>query len=199
LTGRLSPEGLTKIPVEPGAQFNWDRYPATTSDILSHLLHEHQAGFVNRAVEASYRARAYLHASQGQFNKEQTDELDRQARQLTGYLLFADEAPLPDGGVQGAPAFKEDFLRNRRTASNGASLKDLDLRTRLFKHRCSYMIYSTVFQGLPRTIKDRVYQRLREALDAETPDQEYAYLSSAEKNALRKILSETLTDLPVGW
>ncbi|MBM3840583.1 MAG: hypothetical protein FJ398_22000 [Verrucomicrobia bacterium] len=199
LTGRLSPEGLTKIPVEPGRHFDWDRYPAATSDILPHLLHEHQAGFVNRAVEAAYRGRAYLHAGEGRLNKEQAEELDRQARQLSRYLLFADEAPLPEGGVQGDPAFKQDFQRNRKTADDGSSLKDFDLRTRLFKHRCSYMIYSAAFQGLPSVIKERVYRRLGEATDVAKPDPEYAYLSPGEKNALRRILKETLSDLPAWW
>lgn len=199
LTGRLSPEGLTKIPVEPGQQFDWDRYPAATSDILPHLLHEHQAGFVNRAVEASYRARAYLHASQGQLNTEQAEELDKQARQLTRYLLFADEAPLPEGGVQGSPAFRQDFQRNKKSAADGSSLKDFDLRTHLFKHRCSYMIYSSAFQGLPPIMKQRVYRRIRQALDVNKSEVEFAYLASAEKGRIRAILNETLPDLPSGW
>lgn len=199
LVGELSPEGLAKKPVEPGKSFAFDRYPVATSDILPQLLHEHQAGFVNRVLEASYRARTYLHAGQGTLAGEHGEELDKQARSLTRYLLFADEAALPPGGVEGDAAYKDDFLRDRRVATEGGSLKDLDLRTRLFKHRCSYMIYSPVFEGLPPAMKERVYRRLGEALSVEKPDKEYAYLPVAEKRMIRVILSETVRDLPAKW
>jgi hypothetical protein len=127
--GRLAEGKLSKRLIEPGALFDFARYPAATSDILPQLLLEHQAGFVNRVVEASYRARTALHAGQGQIDDVQNRELDEQARVVTRYLLFADEVPLPAGGVEGDAAFKSDFLRNRRAVSDGASLRDFDLTT----------------------------------------------------------------------
>jgi hypothetical protein len=199
LVGELSPQGLAKNPVEPGKSFAFDRYPVTTSDVLPQLLHEHQAGFVNRVLEASYRARTYLHAGQGALTSEHEEELDKQARLLVRYLLFADEIVLPSDGVEGDAAFKSDFLRDRRITTQGVSLKDFDLRTRLFKHRCSYMIYSPVFEGLPPAMKERVYRRLGEALNVEKPDQEYAYLPAVEKGIIRGTLKETLRDLPARW
>ena len=199
LTGRLSAQGLAKIPIAPGELFDFARYPSDTSDLLAQLLHEHQAGFVNRVVEASYRARASLHAGQGALSAGQAKELDQQARSLVRYLLFADEVSLPAGGVAGDTVFKGEFLRDRRRAANGSSLKDFDLRTRLFQQRCSYMIYSQLFQSLPAAMKDRVYRRLAEALTVEPASEEYAYLPAAEKRAIHGILQETLTDLPRGW
>ena len=199
LTGRLSPQGLVRIPIAPGQLFDFARYPSSTSDLLAQLLHEHQAGFVNRVVEASYRARAYLHAGHGALSAEHAQELDQQARSLARYLLFADEVALPVGGVEGDPVFKNDFLRNRRRAANGSSLKDFDLRTRLFQQRCSYMIYSQLFQGLPAAMKDRVFRKLAKALNADQPSADYAYLPASEKRAIRVILQETLADLPRGW
>lgn len=98
LTGELAAGALTRIPNPPGPRFRFEKYPVTTSDILPHLLHEHQAGFVNRVVEASYRARTTLFISDGQLTTEQAAELDEQARIITRYLLFADEVPLPPGG-----------------------------------------------------------------------------------------------------
>ena len=199
LTGRLAAGILTRIPNPPGEKFGFDRYPVATSDILPQLLHEHQAGFVNRVVEASYRARTAIHLSVGKLNPAQVTELDGQAEIITRYLLFADEAVLPPVGVEGDAAYKADFLRSRREAGGGLSLKDFDLRTRLFKHRCSYMIYSPVFAGLPREMKQRIYQRLGRALALEHPDQDYAYLPQAERKAIRAILRGTLKDLPDGW
>jgi hypothetical protein len=199
LTGRLTAQGMIKNPIEPGKLFRYDRYPVASSDLLPQLLHEHQAGFVNRVVEATYRARTYLHAGKGQLNTEQAVELDRQAEIITRYLLFADEAALPAGGVEGDPAFKEDFQRHRRATAAGASLKDLDLRTRLLKHRCSYMIYTSSFTGLPPVMKERVHRRLAAALHVEKPDPQFAYLPATEKRAIRGILQETLAGLPAGW
>jgi hypothetical protein len=199
LVGELSPQGLATKPVEPGKLFAFDRYPVATSDILPQMVHEHQAGFVNRVLEASYRARTYLHAEQGTLTGGHEEELDRQARLLTRYLLFADEVPLPAGGVEGDAAFKNDFLRGRRVAIGDASLKDFDLRTRLFKYRCSYLIYSPVFEGMPPAMKERVYRRLGGALSVEQPEKEYAYLPEAEKQTIRAILKETLRDLPSRW
>jgi len=198
LTGRLNEGTLTTQPMLPGERFSFEKYPVTTSDLLPQLLHEHQAGFVNRAVEAGYRARTLLHESGGQLSVVQSAELDEQARIITRYLLFADEASLPAGGVTGDAAYRTDFQRHRRATADGRSLKDLDLRTRLFQHRCSYMIYSGVFQGLPPDLKRRVYQEMRTALGPDAaPD--FAHLPATEKEAIRQILRETLPDLPADW
>jgi hypothetical protein len=197
--GRLSPEGLTKIPIVPGQLFDFARYPVPTSDILPQLLHEHQAGFVNRVVAATYRARELAESGNGIPGAAAGAELDAIARALTRYLLFADETPLPEGGIEGDPAFKTDFLRSRRMAANGASLKDFDLQTRLFRNRCSYMIYSAAFRGLPPAVKQRVYRRLGDALSVTAPDAEYAFLPAGEKQTIHGILRSTLPDLPPGW
>lgn len=195
--GQLSAAGMTKYPLEPGTRFDYARYPEANSDVLPQLLHEHQIGFVNRAVAATYHTRALL--AKGRLDDAGITDLNTQAREFTRYLLFADEVPLPKGGVAGEAAFKTDFLRTRRADGQGASLKDFDLQTRLFRYRCSYMIYGSAFAGLPVEFKQRVYRRLGEALDVARPDAEYAYLPPAEKQAIRSILRATLNDLPAGW
>lgn len=199
LIGRFSEGALLKIPNPPGVRFSYAKYPVASSDILPQLLHEHQAGFVNRVVQATYRARTDLALSGGKLTPEQSAELDLQARIITRYLLFAEEVALPAGGVEGDAAFKADFLRTRRIGPGGISLKDFDLRTRLFRQRCSYMIYSSVFFGMPQVMKQRVYARLGEALSTEKLDKEFIYLPAGEKQAIRSILKATLTDLPANW
>ena len=197
--GRMSAGTLTRQKIEPGTLFDFARYPVATSDILPMLLLEHQAGFVNRVVEAGYRARTDLFLSSGKLDAAQMQELDAQARSLTRYILFADEVPLPAGGVEGSAAFKRDFLSVGVTKGGGPSLRDFDLRTRLFKHRCSYMIHSPLFHGLPPEMKQRIFRRIGEALNVEKPDAEYAYLPVEEKSVIRAILKATLRDLPRDW
>jgi hypothetical protein len=184
----LTRAGRQEVAVQPGARFDWQRYPAKTSDVLAHVLHEHQVGFINRCVEATYRTR----------HLPPNDALvQTQAEILLRYLLFADEAPLPPGGVDGDPVFKGDFLATRRTLQTGPSLKDFDLRTRLFRYRCSYMIYSQAFTGLPPALKKTLLSRLEEVLTRQMPG--YDYLPASERQIIREILQATLPGLPPDW
>jgi len=196
--GRYSGEAISKSVIKPGQLFDFANYPVATTDILPQLVHEHQAGAANRILQASYRARTAFHLDKGTLTPAHYAELDEQARSLVRYMLFADEVPLPASGIEGDAAFRTDFVAKGR-AVRGASLRDFDLRTRLFKNRCSYMIYSPEFQGVPAKMKQQIYIRLREALSVEKPMKEYAYLPPAEKQAIRAILQGTLTDLPAGW
>ena len=99
--GSLSPQGIQRQYLQPGVAFNFDRYLAPHSDVLPQLVHEHQVGFVNRAVEASYRTRTALADGQGKLTPADAAMVEKQARGLARYLLFADEVPLPPGGVKG--------------------------------------------------------------------------------------------------
>ncbi|OWK36452.1 hypothetical protein FRUB_09015 [Fimbriiglobus ruber] len=178
--------------IQPGELYNPARYPLPTSDILPHLLQEHQVGFINRAVAASYRTRVLLHENGGKAEPV-TAELEKLARELVRYLLFADEVPLPKGGVAGSKEFKADFLAKRRIASNGHSLRDLDLETRLMRFRCSYMIESPAFAGLPGPLRRQVDRELALALAPDPVRKDYAYLPAEEKRMIREILENTLT------
>jgi hypothetical protein len=198
LTGRLSPEGLQTTSLLPGTQFDWSIFPVATSDVLAHLLHEHQAGFVNRVVETHYRLRTALANGKGRFLETDRADMERQVGELTRYLLFADEASLPEGGIAGDPQLKEEFLATRRPAASGESLRDFDLKTHLFRNRCSYMIYTPLFQSLPEGFRRRIYDRMARALAASPVDAEFAHLRPDEKARLRGILSETVPDWPGG-
>lgn len=194
LTGRYVSGQLEKYPLAPGARFSWDRYPVATSDLLPQLLHEHQAGFVNRVIEAAYRLRLAQNLHPKGLPTESLEELRQQADLLARYLLFLDEAPLPAQGIKGSPDYQAEFTKDRIPASDGLSLRDFDLRTRLFKHRCSYMIYSPLFQKQPDRLRHAVYGRLREYLASAPQSSGDARLPDAEKQTVLRILKETLPD-----
>ena len=198
-TGRFTPEGIVTTPLPPGEKFDWAVFPVATSDFLAHLLHEHQVGFVNRVVQVQYRLRTALKRSNGRLSDEDRKEVSRLVEELTRYLLFADEAPLQGKGLQCDALYQDEFLANRRRSSKGDSLKDLDLTTHIFRNRCSYMIYSPVFQNLPVGFKKRIYARIGEALSLTKSDPEFAFFSPDEKTRVRTILKETLPDLPADW
>ena len=187
--------GRVERPIKPGELFDFRRYPRATSDVLPHLLHEHQVGFVNRALQASYRARVLLKSPGA---PEVGQELDALALDLAKYLLFADEAALPGEGLMGDAEFKTAFASARKPGPGGASLRDLDLKSRLLAHRCSYMIYSPAFAGLQPELKSRIYRILDSALSADAPA-DFAYLPVAERETIRGILKATLPELPAEW
>ena len=191
LIGTAAPGGYTRVADPPGSLFDWSRYPVRTSDLLPHLLHEHQLGFHNLVTLAVYRTRDALDAGHGTLRPEDAPTLDTLARQLTRYLLFADEAALPPGGVQPDPAYVRDFLARRLAASDGTALRDLDLRTRLLRFRCSYMIHAQSFAALPVEFKSRVLTGLTAALREANAAPEFAYLPADEKRAILLILRET--------
>ena len=189
--GRMFQGEITKEPVIPGERFSFGKYLVESSDILPQLVHEHQAGFVNRVLQTAYVARTYLHEQNGgELSDAQRSEIDRHAKELVRYVLFADEAKLPEGGIKGDAEFQEDFQRNRKVSKSGASLKDFDLQRRMFKYPCSYMIYSPMFEALPEVVKASVMKEMRERLREE--DAVFAHLSTEEKRVLREILAETL-------
>ena len=177
----------------PGQLYDPKIHLAESSDILAHLLHEHQIGFHNRL------ARVLMSASDDgrQDGERVLQSHAHDIASLVSYMLFRSEAALPEGGVVGDPQFIKDFSRNRRATKSGVSLKDLDLTTRLLKHRCSYMIYTRPWLEMPPKVKTEIYAKLRSALfsDDKTAD----HLSLTEKREIIQILSETLSDLPSDW
>jgi hypothetical protein len=185
LVGTLSPAGLRKFANPPGRQFRWETYPVATSDVLAHLLHEHQIGFVNRAIKATYDTRAALVAGDAKA------VIAKHATLLTRYLLFADEAKIPAGGIGGDALLKKDFAKRARRTEAGLSLRDFDLRTQMFKHRCSYMIHSAAFTGLPAPLKQQVFANLRAVLDPAKANPTSAHLPAAEKRTISAILTAT--------
>ena len=57
-----------------------------------------------------------------------------------------------------------DFAALGPKDRKGRSLRDFDMKTRMFKYTCSFLIYSKQFDALPQSTKDKLYRRLRERL-----------------------------------
>jgi hypothetical protein len=106
------------------------------------------------------------------------------AKEIMAEFLYTDEVDLGGDGV----AFADAFLKQGMKSLKGKSLRDFRLYGRIFKYRCSDMIYSMVFQSLPTLVKSRVIHHLRLAL----ADDSESYLSSREKKVVREILEETV-------
>jgi hypothetical protein len=101
--------------------------------------------------------------------------------------------------VIGDRAFQAAFRRETSRSPAGRSLKDFQLRDRIFEHRCSYMIYSESFRALPDILKARVLDRLKTVLESRDPQDRYAYLPTQEKQRIHEILLATLPEAKVRW
>ena len=195
--GRLYQGELSATPLEPGTRFSFERYPVATSDLLAHLLHEHQVGGVNRLIRAQYRFRELHHRNGGSVPQALPPDLETELADLLGYLLFAQEAPIPASGIPGNPAFREGFARNRKVV-DGHSLKDLDLQTRLLRFRCSYLIHTPFFEGLDADLRRRILRDLDHALSPEKRNAASRHLSDSEAAVIRTILRATVPGFPNG-
>jgi hypothetical protein len=190
--------------------FPTDRYLRKSSDIVALMVLEHQVAMQQRLTDASYHVRSAIfrmQALQKDFGEPVTDVLsgsalsvaESHADKVLKYMLFCDEAPLPEGGLEGSADFQEDFRATRRKTADGKSLKDFQLLTRLFKYRCSYMIYSRAFDGLPPQLKEIVYRKLYAILTAPEAPGGFTHLSASERGAILQVLRETKQDLPAYW
>jgi hypothetical protein len=173
------------------------RYPRATSDVVALMLLEHQCAVHNHlnAAAIQFRRHAFLSQSLGLDNAATSGSAaeiaTRAAMRIVDLLLFKDEAPLGDDGIDGCEEFQRAFTARFPKTSEGYSLADFNLYQRLFKHRCSYMIYSSAFTHLPGPLKTAVLTRLRAAL-ANATDTSAPHLSAPEKARLDHILRATL-------
>ena len=114
------------------------------------------------------------------------------------YMLFHDEARFTDR-IEGTSSFAADFVARGPRDSKGRSLRDLDLKTRLFRYPCSYLINSHAFDSLPAEVKDYVYRRLWEILGDGATDGKGPSLATEDRQAILEILRATKHDLPDYW
>jgi hypothetical protein len=108
-------------------------------------------------------------------------------------MLFRHEAPL-DGPVQGTTRFFAEFARGGPRDSRGRSLRELQLKTRLFRYPCSYLVYSPAFDGLPEEMKTYLWMRLEQILTGREPNEPYASMAESDRAAVLEILLDTKSE-----
>jgi len=110
-------------------------------------------------------------------------------------MLFVYEAPLP-GPVKGSTGFAAAFAAAGPRDSKGRSVREFDLRRRLFRYPLSYMIYTPAFDALPAAAKDAAYRRMWDILAGREKHARYTHLTAPDRQALVEILRDTKKDLP---
>jgi hypothetical protein len=105
-------------------------------------------------------------------------------------MLMVDEFPLTSP-VEGSSGFAASFSERGPKDSEGRSLYQLDLKRRLFKYPCSFLIYSQQFDALPVRVKAYLGERLHAILLGSEPVKGYERLSAEDRKAISQILIET--------
>lgn len=193
LAKELPPWSASRTLSTTAGRFDTKGYPTPHSDIVALLVFEHQMRMMNLLTRAGWEAR--ILAAQG--GSAVSTSLDETISALVDYLLFVGEAPLD--GVRGTSGFAEHFGARGPRDGKGRSLRDLDLRKRLMRYPCSYMIYAEAFDALPAGVREAIYGRLKAVLTGADRAAKYAHLTIADRQAILEILRATKQNLPANF
>jgi hypothetical protein len=175
-------------------------YLSPHSDIVALMTLEHQTQMENLITRVGWETRLALyensavdigHISVG-------FHIDEAVEDLLKYMLFSGETKLT-APIEGTSGFAAEFESRGPRDSEGRSLRDFDMTTRMFRYPCSYIIYSEAFDSLPAEAKDRLYRRLWEVLSGKDSSPEFAHLTAGDRRAILEILRATKKGLPGYW
>jgi hypothetical protein len=180
-----------------------DAYCSDKSDAVALLVLQHQVDIHNLIIHANFKSRMLMERHQpGSSTKpvsfEQLPPLMQRRFQgllepLVRGLLMVGAARWP-APIHGNSGFARSFEARGPHDREGRSLRELDLRTRLFKYPLSFLIYSEGFDYLPAPAKEYVYRRLDEILTGHDRSSTFNALSTADRTAIFEILSATKPD-----
>lgn len=176
------------------------------SDIVSLMVLEHQTQMHNTFTHADFIVRRAMYDNRTtSATTSQTDARNEfdvivadAAAAIVDYLLFVDEAALTSE-IRGSIVFKGQFSRRGPQDAGGRSLREFDLKTRLFRYPCSYLIYSRAFDSLQEPLRLQVYRQLWELLNSSELSPRYNHLDGQTRETILQILRETKEDLPDFW
>lgn len=180
-------------------------YLSPHSDIVALMVLEHQTQMHNLLTHLNYETRLALHQNQVMneaLQRPQEEITEGTRRRISNavdealrYLLFVDEAKL-SAPIVGTSQFATEFAARGIRDKQGRSLRDPDLRQRMFRYPCSYLIYSATFDALPQPALDLLYRRLWLVLTGQAQEKDYAGLTKADRQAVLEILRSTKPNLP---
>lgn len=183
--------------------FDTSDYLTPHSDLVALLVLEHQAMAHNLIIQANFVTRQALHfdralskdlgENSAELRASTKSRIKSVCEPLVEYLLFYEEAPLK-GEIKGTSNFAAEFAQAGPRDKQGRSLRDFDLRTRMFKHPCSYLVYSESLLKLPVEAREYVFRRLREVLSGDDKTDRFKHLSAADRAAIWEILQATHPD-----
>jgi len=175
-------------------------YVTDKSDIVALLVFEHQSTVYNLITRINFKARSRIArefnatpavgASRGRLNPKTEAWLQQLTEPLVQAMLLTNAAPLT-GTIASTSGFDAWFQAQGPRDKAGRSLRELDLRTRLFKYPLSYLVYSSAFDGLPDYVRSYVYGRFVDILSRRHVQGTVSKFSAADRQAVLEILAAT--------
>lgn len=185
-------------------RFDVTNYLTPHSDIVALLVLEHQVAMHNLMTMANFATQQALYSEKElnrAFNEPESNrrestrsQIKNVAGKLIDTMLFVDAAKI-DSPIAGTTTFAADFAKAGPRDRRGRSLREFDLKTRMFKYPCSYLIQTLEFDQLPEALKAEVAAGLKRVLKGEEKDRKFAHLSADDRQAIWEILSETKPEL----
>ena len=175
-------------------------YLGAHSDIVALLIAEHQVTVQNLITLVGYRVRTRLHIDReaglppGEMSPRTTRLVEGLGESLVRALFFVGTPRLEDP-IEGTSTFASDFTAGGRKDTQGRSLRDLDLRTRLFRHPLSYLVHSPEYDALPAQARTYVDSRILSILRGEEGGRDFAHLSAGDREAILSILRDTKPEI----
>ncbi len=180
-------------------------YITDKSDIVSLMVLEHQTNVQNYITRASFKVRTVLARAAGagsstsdprsweELSSRNQSVLKAMIEPLVRTMFFVDavEFTSPLSGTAGFDAW---FLAQGPRDKSGRSLRQLELKTRLFRYPLSYMVYSKAFDSLPEYVRQYVYTRFAEVLTGRDSTGVFESLTPEDRKAILEILIATKPD-----
>lgn len=172
-------------------------YLMPTSDVVALMTLEHQTRMTDLMIRTGWDTR--IAQQTGKMDDPATEaKIDGEIEELVTYMLFADEAELRDP-IEGVSTFMQTFPERGPRDKQGRSLRDFDLKTRMFRYPLSYMIYSEAFDGMPEYDRARIWQRIYDVLTGKDTGKTFARLTPEDRKAILEIVRDTKSGLPDYW
>jgi hypothetical protein len=173
--------------------FDTKPYLTDKSDVVALLVLQHQVTVQNVLTRANFEVRNAL-ARVGQKSSalpaKTRGALQEELDDLAKAMLFGDAVPYIDT-IRGNSGFAAWFQKQGIKDPRGRSLRDLDLRTRLFRYPLSYLVYTPSFDALPEYARDYVFGKFAAVLQGRDTSAAFAFMSAADRRDTLQVLTAT--------
>ncbi len=173
--------------------FDTRPYLTDKSDVVALLVLQHQETVQNLLTRVNFEVRNALARAGNKpsaLAAQRRQELQGFMDELAKAMLFGDAVAYTDG-IRGNSGFDRWFQGQGTRDAQGRSLRELDLKTRLFRYPLSFLVYSAAFDALPDYARDYVFGRFAAVLQGRDASDTYAFMSATDKRDTLQILTAT--------
>jgi len=174
------------------------------SDVVALLVLEHQTFVQNIITRVNYKVRTVMSRQADEavaaprswqdVTAADRKRLHRMIEPLVRALFFQDAAQFTEP-ISGDSGFAARVSGLGPKDSQGRSLRELDLHTRLLRYPLSYEVYSPQFDAMPQYALDYVNSRIVEVLQGRDTTGISAGIPADERQAIAEILIDTKPSL----